>query len=41
MARSQKSARTAEPPLGDFTENIVDIDVTSEMEAPSWSTPTR
>ncbi|WP_311214780.1 DNA topoisomerase IV subunit A [Arthrobacter sp. WCS2018Hpa-7] len=31
MARSQKSARTAEP-LGDFTENIVDIDVTSEME---------
>ena len=31
MARSQKSARIAEP-LGDFTENIVDIDVTSEME---------
>ena len=31
MARSQKSARKAEP-LGDFTENIVDIDVTSEME---------
>ncbi|GAA3278271.1 DNA topoisomerase (ATP-hydrolyzing) subunit A [Paenarthrobacter aurescens] len=31
MARSQKSSRTAEP-LGDFTENIVDIDVTSEME---------
>ncbi|WP_159706756.1 DNA topoisomerase (ATP-hydrolyzing) subunit A [Arthrobacter sp. 18067] len=31
MARSQSSARKAEP-LGDFTENIVDIDVTSEME---------
>ncbi|VXB60058.1 DNA gyrase subunit A [Arthrobacter sp. 9V] len=31
MAHSQKSARKAEP-LGDFTENIVDIDVTSEME---------
>ncbi|MDP9937031.1 DNA gyrase subunit A [Paenarthrobacter nicotinovorans] len=31
MARSQTSARKAEP-LGDFTENIVDIDVTSEME---------
>ncbi|WP_416416493.1 DNA gyrase/topoisomerase IV subunit A [Paenarthrobacter aromaticivorans] len=32
MARSQTSARKGEP-LGDFTENIVDIDVTSEMEA--------
>jgi DNA gyrase subunit A len=31
MARSQTSARKGEP-LGDFTENIVDIDVTSEME---------
>ncbi|MDI2034282.1 DNA gyrase/topoisomerase IV subunit A [Paenarthrobacter nitroguajacolicus] len=31
MARSQSSSRKAEP-LGDFTENIVDIDVTSEME---------
>ncbi|GAA2864948.1 DNA gyrase/topoisomerase IV subunit A [Paenarthrobacter ilicis] len=31
MARSQSSARKGEP-LGDFTENIVDIDVTSEME---------
>ncbi|MDR6688196.1 DNA gyrase subunit A [Arthrobacter sp. 1088] len=31
MARSQTPARKGEP-LGDFTENIVDIDVTSEME---------
>ena len=31
MARSQTSARKGEP-LGDFTETIVDIDVTSEME---------
>ncbi|UVJ41106.1 DNA topoisomerase (ATP-hydrolyzing) subunit A [Arthrobacter sp. CJ23] len=31
MARSQNPARTGEP-AGDFTENIVDIDVTSEME---------